>query len=93
MRALLKPKVQRPGVEPHVVEMLSRTGNDKIVIQGLNSGAQTYSVDRWRLYDEHQYTRRIGDDEFARLPWSGAKGKDPLTRSTARLFEDLEERP
>ena len=92
MRALLKPKVQRPGVEPHVVEMMARTGNDKIVVQGVNSGAPVHSVDRWRLYDAHQYTRRIGDDEFARLPWRG-KGKDPLTLSTGKLFADLEERP
>lgn len=92
MRALLKPRIQAPGADEYAVTMMARTGNDKIVVQGFGRGAHVHSVDRWRLYSEHNRQRRITDDEFSLLPWNG-KGKDPLTLSTAKLFEDLEERP
>lgn|GEM_PF-2350422 len=92
MRALLKPKVQRPGVEAFPVTLLARTGNQKIKVQGLNPHAPVFAAERWRLFDEVDRRRRITEDEFNRLPWAGA-GKDPAHTESADFFASLEVKP
>lgn len=92
MRAILKPRIQSPHADEYLVTMLARTGNDKIVVQGLNEGAPVHSVDRWRLYSEHHRLVRIFDAEFAKLRWNG-KGPDPLALKPDKMPAAIEERP
>lgn len=90
MRAILKPRHQSPHADEQNVTMIARTGNSRIKVE-FNRG-EVRAVDPWRLFAEFDRNRRITDAEFARLPWQGA-GVDPLTLSSAELFERMEEVP
>lgn len=75
MRALLRPLREGPRAETLNVRLLSRTGRDRITVEV--GPRNIYAVDRFRLFDPAQSARRISEQEFATLPWSG-KGPDPL---------------
>lgn len=73
MKARLLPKILRAGVESTDVEMIARTGGDKIKVQ---TPHRIWAVNRWRLHSADG-RRRVTDQEFAALPWQGA-GDDPI---------------
>jgi hypothetical protein len=92
MRAILKPRYQSPHSDEITVDMLARTSNGRVKVQGINPGAAVFAVDRWRLHSESERGRRLSDREIDSLPWQG-KGVDPLTLSDRELFQHLEEVP
>ena len=84
MRAWKKPLRGKPGVEPFLVELIARTGNNKITVRGVNDGAQHFAADRFLLYSVENRGQRITEEEFNRLPWRGT-GPDPVKAD----FEEL----
>lgn len=78
MKALLLPKILRAGAASTEVEMIARTGGDKIKVQ---AGPRIWAVYRHRLHSADG-RRRITPDEFDALPWQGA-GEDPKIRAAA----------
>lgn len=80
MRAILRPL--RDKQETETVELLSRTGNGRVKVR-LPKGA-TFAVDRFRLFAEHERSRRLTNAEIDALPWAGA-GNDPALQATAAL--------
>lgn len=84
MRATLLPLKGGPHARVLVVSCINRTSRDRITVQ--RPDGQYRAVDRFRLRSEDG-RRRFDADEFNRLPWRGS-GKDPLTLSSAKLFED-----
>lgn len=77
MQALLKAPIGKAHVVDELtVDMLARTGGKLIKVQTRNRGAAVFAVDRYRLFDSADRSRRITEEEFRRLPWQG-KGDDP----------------
>jgi len=85
MRAVLKPKVQSPHAQDHLVTCLARTGNRKIKVERASDRA-IFAVDRFRLRTEGYPSRGIGAEEFAALPWAG-KGPDPDRGAAGDLLD------
>lgn len=86
MRAWKKPLRPRPGVEPFLVELIARTGNNKITVRGCNKGAPHFAADRFLLFSTTNTSQRISEEEFNRLPWRGA-GPDPVKASFDELVD------
>lgn len=84
MRALLLPLVGTPHARELPVTLINRTSRDRITVQ--RPDGQFRAVDRFRLRSEDG-RRKFDPAEFDRLPWRGT-GKDPLTLSTSKLFDD-----
>lgn len=78
MKASLLPKILRAGAESTEVEMIARTGRDRIKV---GTGARVWAVDRWRLHSADG-RRRVSREEFDALPWQGA-GPDPKLQPPA----------
>jgi len=84
MKALLLPKILRPGSPSKDCELIARTGGDKITVR---VGQRVFAVNRWRLHSADG-RRRVAPEEFDMLPWQG-RGDDPkLTRAAAPSLLD-----
>lgn len=84
MRALLLPLRGGPHAKELAVTLINRTSRDRITVQ--RPDGQYRAVDRFLLRSEDG-RRKFDAAEFNRLPWRGT-GKDPLTLSTGKLFDD-----
>jgi hypothetical protein len=76
VRAWKKPLRGAPGIEPFLVVLIARTGNNKIKVQGVNRGAMIFASHRFLLFSEQDRSRPLTAAEFKSLPWQGA-GPDP----------------
>lgn len=78
MQAILRPL--RPKQQTHTVELLGRTGRDKIQVRLLGLNQQIFAVDRFRLFSTVDRRLNVDSRRLDALAWRGA-GPDPLLAS------------
>lgn len=80
MQAILRPL--RPKQQTHTVELLGRTGRDKIKVRLVGLSQQVFAADRFRLFNLSDRRLNVPAATLDALPWQGA-GADPLATSSA----------
>ena len=75
MLAILRPL--RDKQEAQVVQLLARTGRDRLRVQLIRGKMQIFAVDRFRLFSRADRRLNVDRHVLDALPWKGA-GPDPL---------------